>query len=108
MMWGDDSLERPRQHPEVETYLLPDGTCLLFDNRTEMGHVLNTVGALVWDYCDGTCTVDQIAGEVASLLPDTTATRDQVRQLVSELRDLHLVLNAPEGVQIRAGARGVA
>lgn len=84
--------DRPRQHPEVETYLLPDGTCLLFDNRAEMGHVLNAVAALVWDYCDGTLAEEQIADEVAALLPDDPSVRDDVTRLLADLRGLDLLL----------------
>src|SRR5215469_2381840 len=86
--------ERPRQRPEVETHLLPDGTCLLFDNRTEMGHVLNAVAALVWDYCDGTLTEAQIADEVATLLPSEpggNSVRDDIARLFADLRSLDLL-----------------
>lgn len=86
---------RPRQHPEVETHLLPDGTCLLFDNRTEMGHVLNAVAALVWDYCDGTLAEEQIADEIAALLPDEQFVRDDVMRLFADLRSLDLLQKMP-------------
>jgi hypothetical protein len=111
-MSDTSSLERPRQHPEVETYVLPDGSCLLFDNRTEMGHVLNGMGALVWDYCDGSSTLEEIAGEVAGLLPDAHDIEDQIAQLVAKLRGLDLL--QPTAHPIRAdghaqdGALGVA
>src|SRR5689334_19583854 len=94
-----ERMERPRQHPEVETHVLPDGTCLLFDNRTEMGHVLNALGALVWDYCDGSSTVDEIAIEVAGLLPDVQGIQDQIAQLVTELRSLDLMQPPSQPVQ---------
>ncbi|MGZ3598496.1 MAG: PqqD family protein [Ktedonobacterales bacterium] len=87
--------ERPRQHPKVETHLLPDGTCLLFDNRTEMGHVLNAVAALVWDYCDGSLAEEEIADEVAALLPDEQFVRDDVMQLLADLKRLDLLQKLP-------------
>lgn len=95
--------DRPRQHPEVETHLLPDGTCLLFDNRTEMGHVLNAVAALVWDYCDGTLAEEQIADEVAALLPDERFVRDDVARLLTDLRALNLLHTPIPGPHIGAG-----
>ncbi len=106
-MKGETSQERPRQQPEVETHVLPDGTCLLFDNRTEMGHVLNAIGALVWDYCDGTLTVDQIAGEIAGLLPEQPLVRDDVARLIAELRTLDLLQSPSRDTLIHTGVLGV-
>jgi Coenzyme PQQ synthesis protein D (PqqD) len=54
---------------DVEAHLLPDGTCLLFDPLTGAGRVLNAAGALTWDFCDGNLTADEIAHEIAALLP---------------------------------------
>lgn len=75
----------PERCPEVETYLLPDGSCLLFDSRTDEAHVLNAVGALVWDYCDGALSVAQIADELAPLLPAQPTLRDDVREMIEAL-----------------------
>ncbi len=60
---------RLRQQPGVESFFLPDGSCLLFDPASDEGYALNIAGALVWDYCDGELTGAEVAGELASLLP---------------------------------------
>ena len=60
----------PLRRAEVETYLLPDGSCVLFDPRLGEGFTLNAAGALVWEYCDAALSSDEIAREVAALLPN--------------------------------------
>jgi hypothetical protein len=72
----------PRRRPDVETHVLPDGTCLLFDPLALQGHALSAVGALVWDYCDGTVSRAEITNEVGSLLPEVPQLRDEVLQLL--------------------------
>jgi len=76
--------DRPTARPEVELHLLPDGSGLLFDPVSEEGHVLDPIGALAWDYCDGTLTADEIAGEVAALVPTAPRLREDVRDLLAE------------------------
>lgn len=83
---------RPQQRPDVETHLLPDGTCLLFDPRCDEGYALNTAGALVWEYCDGTLTGEDIEHELASLLPQHPHVREETRQLLTELTERGLLL----------------
>lgn len=84
----------PQQRPNVETHLLPDGTCLLFDPQREEGFALNAAGALVWDYCDGTLTGDEIARELENLLPLHPAMREETAQLLAELSERGLLLPA--------------
>lgn len=76
--------ECPRRRPDIETHILPDGTCLLFDPRALQGHALSAFGALVWDYCDGTVSRAQITSEVGGLLPETPQLRDEVIHLLDQ------------------------
>ena len=85
--------EFPTRRPEVETHLLPDGTCLLFDPIASEGHVLNAVGALVWDYCDGTVSRGDMADEIGNLLPEMSQLRDEVVHLLDQFADLGLLLH---------------
>jgi hypothetical protein len=64
---------------------MPDGSCLIFDPVANQGRALNASAALTWDYCDGTLTPDEIAAEVAALLPDYDAARQAALQLIEEL-----------------------
>jgi hypothetical protein len=64
---------------------MPDGTCLLFDVVSNEGRALNAAGALTWDYCDGTLSAGEIAGELAALLPGEPETYDKTLALLDEL-----------------------
>jgi hypothetical protein len=83
---------RPTRRPNVETHLLPDGTCLLFDPERDEGHTLNVAGALVWDYCDGTLSALQIAQELADLLPQHPEVREETSLLLTQLAAYGLLL----------------
>ncbi len=83
----------PTRRPEVETHLLPDGTCLLFDPIASEGHVLSAVGALVWDYCDGTVSRGDMADEIGNLLPEMSQLRDEVVHLLDQFTELGLLLH---------------
>lgn len=84
-----------RQHPEVESHFLPDGTCLLFDPMTNQGYTLNVAGALVWDYCDGALTDRQIAQELVDLLPQYPDVQTETAQLLCELVERGMLISAP-------------
>jgi hypothetical protein len=84
-------ISRPIRRPDVQTELLPDGTCLLFDPASGLGHVLNTSAALVWDYCDGAMTAEAIAAELAALLPEFPDAASETLHVIDELRQLGLL-----------------
>ena len=72
----------PKARADVEAHLLPDGTCLLVDLAADEGHVLSVLGALVWDYCDGTMSRENITAEVVALLPQDPTVHDEVAQFL--------------------------
>ncbi len=82
---------RLRQQPFVETHILPDGSCLLFDPVADRGFALNASGALVWDYCDGKLTGAEVAQEMANLLPQYADIGMVTEELLSELLELGLL-----------------
>lgn len=86
---------RLRQQPLVETHILPDGSCLLFDPVTDKGFALNSTGALVWDYCDGELTGAEVAREMTSLLPQFVDIGAVTEELLSELLELGLLAPGP-------------
>ncbi len=59
----------PQRRSDVETHVLPDGTSLLYDPIADVGYPLDLVRSLMWDLCDGTLTSEEIARELATLLP---------------------------------------
>jgi hypothetical protein len=70
---------------DIETHIMPDGTCLLFDVISNEGRALNAAGALTWDYCDGTLSAGEIADELAALLPNEPQVRTDTLALLAEL-----------------------
>ncbi|HEU4784277.1 MAG TPA: PqqD family protein [Ktedonobacterales bacterium] len=75
----------PFQRADIETHIMPDGTCLLFDVVGNEGRALNAAGALTWDYCDGTLSAGEIADELAALLPNGPQIRADTLALLAEL-----------------------
>jgi hypothetical protein len=49
--------------------VLPDGTSLLYDPIADVGYPLDLVRSLMWNLCDGQLTREDIAREMATLLP---------------------------------------
>ncbi|HEX6800288.1 MAG TPA: PqqD family protein [Ktedonobacterales bacterium] len=81
-----------RRRADVETEILPDGSCVLFDPATNTGHALNASGALIWDCCDGTQPAGAIADELADLLPGEPQLRNQALEMIASLLRMGLVL----------------
>jgi hypothetical protein len=78
----------PRRRDDIETHIMPDGTCLLFDAASNEGRALNAAGALIWDYCDGALSAGEIAGELAALLPGEEHIHAETLALLEELDQL--------------------
>lgn len=81
----------PLRRPDVETYVLPDGTSLLFDTVTEAGLPLDVLRSLIWDYCDGTLSPEQIAAEVATLLPGEAEAAPHTLRVLEEFAEQGLL-----------------
>ena len=72
---------RPRARPDV-TVTDIDDEIILYDPSDGSTHALNLTGALVWDLCDGTRTLEEIADTVAD---DFGRPREQTRPDVEAL-----------------------
>lgn len=94
----------PTARPEIEAYIVPDGTCFLFDPTREEGYALDQLGALVWDYCDGTTTQEVIAAEVGALLPNHPETAERVNELLAMFAAEGLLL--PDAASLTSDATG--
>ena len=86
----------PRQRDDIETHLMPDGSALLYDPVTDEGHVLNVAGSFIWEYCDGTLTPDQIAAELADVLPNSPDIPAEALRLLAELAAKGLLASASD------------
>ena len=79
---------RPKQAERVRAFPMGETEVLLFAEGRQVVHTLNVSAWSVWELCDGTRTVRQIADELSGivrrpagdLLPDVTAS---VRELGS-------------------------
>jgi hypothetical protein len=82
----------PVRRQDVETYVLPDGTSLLYDPVSEAGMPLDVVSSLIWDYCDGALSDDEIVGEMVALLPQVTDMDAHVLSVIAGFEQLGLLL----------------
>ncbi|HEU5347169.1 MAG TPA: PqqD family protein [Ktedonobacterales bacterium] len=84
----------PCRRADIETHLMPDGSCLLYDATTGEAYTLDVVGSFIWEYCDGTLTPDQIAAELAAVLPDSPAIHAEALRVIAEFATAGLVAAA--------------
>lgn len=89
----------PKARAGVETYIVPDGSCFLYDPASDATYTLDQLGALVWDYCDGRTPADQIIQEVAALLPDDAGLPARVRRALAEFAGAGLLAPAHPGIE---------
>lgn len=85
-----------QRNDEIKTTLMPDGHVVLFNSKTEWAQVLNPVGALVWEFCDGSTSVADMVDEIAGLLQveDKSTLQNDINSLISELVKLGLIRQA--------------
>lgn len=94
---------RPNRRSDVETYVLPDGTSLLFDPVSEIGHPLDVFSSLIWDYADGTLSVDEIVREVCELVPQIEGMQAHTLDVLREFSELGLLA---DGLALPLSAAG--
>jgi coenzyme PQQ synthesis protein D (PqqD) len=96
-----DTPDLPKARSGIETYIVPDGTCFLYNPASDASYVLDQVGALVWDFCDGNSSVSAIISELTALAPGDDGMAARVTTLLTEF--------ASEGLldAARAGAGGL-
>ena len=84
---------RPRRDPEIEINTLPDGHVALFSPGTNLAFTLTPLAALVWEFCDGSSTVDEIVKQIASVddIPKDIDLAKEAHALVNDLIDSGLV-----------------
>jgi coenzyme PQQ synthesis protein D (PqqD) len=68
---------------------------VLFDPRLGEGFTLNAAGALVWEYCDAALSPDEIAREVAALLPNEPQAYTDGLAVISQLLEAGLLEMQP-------------
>ncbi len=84
----------PRRREGVLEIDMGDGL-ILFDDDASLVHHLNPSATLIWQLCDGTGTVQQLARDIANGYGlDASSLTTQVAVVVAELDALELVEDA--------------
>lgn len=76
----------PARDPRVLDELLADGSMVLYHTASRKLMTLNPTAALVWEYCDGQHTIEQITAEVRGVFPTVSTIADDVAGVLNDLR----------------------
>ncbi len=87
----------PVRRDEASVVQLDDNVAL-YDEVGQLLILLNVSAALVWEFCDGSTTVDEMVRQLAAAHPDDARViGEDVRQTLRKLADLGLVTDAAFG-----------
>jgi hypothetical protein len=71
---------------------------ILYDQSSNLVHHLNPTASIIWQLCDGTAAIGQLAGEIAEEFSrDYDVVFEEVATTVADLDGLKLVRNAIAG-----------
>jgi hypothetical protein len=76
----------PERDPRVLDELLADGSMVLYHTASRKLMTLNPTAALVWEYCDGQHSLEQITDEVRAVFPAAPTIADDVVNVLNDLR----------------------
>jgi hypothetical protein len=67
---------------------------LIYDERRRLVHLLNSTARHIWQLCDGTHRVDDIAEEVTRLFPEQpqSQVRQDVEQALSSMESQDIIV----------------
>ena len=69
-----------------------DGEAVIYDERTTTLHHLNPTATMVFDLCDGTCTMKEMSADISQAFAvPADEVEPQVRSLVRKLRKASLL-----------------
>ncbi len=77
------NLTKPKRSSDMESTSLPDGYVVLVNKKTNWAHTLTPLGGLVWEFCDGLNSVDEIVDKIQAI-PEI-GSRESLRQEVKDL-----------------------
>lgn len=81
----------PKVRAGIETYIVPDGSCFLYDPASDASYILDQIGALVWDYCDGATAAETMISEITTLMPGDEGIAARVTSLLTEFASERLL-----------------
>lgn len=78
---------KPKRSQEMESTSLPDGFVVLVNKKTSWAHTLTPLGALVWEFCDGENSVDEIVSNLKAIpeIGQRVSLDQEVADLVRQL-----------------------
>lgn len=78
---------KPKRSEEMESTSLPDGLVILVNKQTSWAHTLTPLGALVWEFCDGKNSVDEIVSNIKAIpeVGDRPTLHQEIADLVRQL-----------------------
>jgi Coenzyme PQQ synthesis protein D (PqqD) len=60
-------MQKPKRDKRIRTTMLEDGHVVLVYPDSNWVHTLSPLGGLVWEFCDGETTVDEIVAKISSI-----------------------------------------
>jgi|AGTN01.1.fsa_nt_gi hypothetical protein len=81
---------KPKRKAEFNARLLPDGYVLIHSQDSSWVYTLSPLGGLVWEFCDGVNTAQEIAALVGSQTELDTKPED-VATLLKDLEEKGLL-----------------
>ncbi|MGH9553448.1 MAG: PqqD family protein [Terriglobales bacterium] len=86
---------KPLRNPEIETKVLPDGHIVLVCSKTSWANTLTPLAALIWEYCDGSNSVQEIVTNVRACVEFEPGRNlaQEVSALIQALEDKGVLLD---------------
>ncbi|RTL45835.1 MAG: PqqD family protein [Candidatus Melainabacteria bacterium] len=83
------NITKPKRSQEMESTSLPDGMVILVNKKTSWAHTLSPLGALVWEFCDGENSVEEIVSNLKAIpeVGSRPTLEQEVSGLVKEFED---------------------
>lgn len=89
--------DRPQARPNLEVRIVDDETVIL-DQDGEHIHQLNATASFIWERCDGSVTLSEIAQELAATFEvDPEVTAGDVQNTVLQFSQLGLLVESEPG-----------
>lgn len=81
--------EKPKRDPELQTSLLPDGHAVIVNPKNDWANTISPLGAIVWEYCDGSNSLEDIVRLVAEAaeVSDRSALQKEIQSFIDQFEE---------------------
>lgn len=68
---------------------MPDGFVVLVNKKTSWAHTLTPLGALVWEFCDGENSLDEIISSIKAIpeVGERNSLNEEVSALIRQFEE---------------------